>query len=452
MRRFLSASFVILFLPLHAAAVTGGEGVFPDIPLDHPFHDAIERLAGLGVIHGNPDGKFHGERTLNRAELLTMLYRALSLQPSPPEHACFRDIAPAAWYSAVVCDAVIRRFVNGYADGTFQPARNVSRAEAVKMILNAFGIPVPELTAESRAIVKFTDVSQGAWYTKYLYAGFTSGILPIVGQEGPRFSPDMPLRRDEAAAYIFNGLAARAHGPQSRSSAASAQSSDASQLAARATQVTSSSTSSPPQPPAIKNVSISFDDEGIFASKNPVVYRFTVGPAIVVGLTVRGAGDLSCRLLRIETEGYALEYYLGFEEKGSCSIRAALTSGVYQMEIDPPAVGDAFTITGEIIEGDGNDGFGEAKTLTVNAPRTGVLEIEDNADWFTFTVTQERELTLELSSTVNVSCIINPMKDVDIFGFAGPECNAPYLYPKGTYVVGVGHKRRVAEKYTIRLK
>ena len=50
---------------------------FPDVPENHWAYEAISRLAGNGIIEGYPDGEYHGERTMTRYEMATIIYNAL---------------------------------------------------------------------------------------------------------------------------------------------------------------------------------------------------------------------------------------------------------------------------------------------------------------------------------------------------------------------------------------
>ncbi|MBI5155697.1 S-layer homology domain-containing protein [Candidatus Peregrinibacteria bacterium] len=426
--------------------------VFPDVPDGHVYQGPIERLVGLKVINGNPDGRFNPERSVNRAEMLTMLYRALNRTPAAVSAKCFPDVMTGSWYELVVCDAAAHHFVDGYSDGTFRPQKEVNRVEALKMITNMFSMPVAELTAGDRTIVKFVDVSVSAWYTKYLYASFTNGILPIAGQGGPRFYPDAPLLRGEAAAYIDNALQVHLV----KQSSSEAQSSPAS-TAAVASAASSSATSVYVYEPVIKEVDFPFSDSGNFDGKRNITYRFALKAATVVDASVSlgdKSGSVTCRIFKLSDQGLSAEYYLGFQYKGACSMRVALSAGSYQMDVQPSIPGSAFNVFTKSVTSDGNDGFREAKVLIKGIPRSGIMTIDNYADWYTFTVAAQTLMTLELSMSARMDAIIYPMENVDLFGFTGPEINQSYNYPPGTYYVGVrrGDPEFGKETYSILLK
>lgn len=51
--------------------------MFPDVPENHWAYDAVKRLADSGLVHGYPDGMFHGDRTLTRYEFAQVVYNAI---------------------------------------------------------------------------------------------------------------------------------------------------------------------------------------------------------------------------------------------------------------------------------------------------------------------------------------------------------------------------------------
>jgi len=427
--------------------------VFPDVPDDHIYREAIEMLVGAEVINGNPDGNFYPNRAVNRAEMLKMLYKAKGKIPDPTSQGCFPDVESGGWYETFVCDAAANRYVQGYADGTFRPASLVNRVEAIKMIAEVFGIYIDEITEEDRDIVKFVDVSVAAWYTKYLYAAFSRGILPIEGQVGARFYPNWPLMRDEAAAYIFNALQVQLI--EERQEAEDLQESDDTDTP----QSDDDDTEQVEEPePNSLDVEFPFSTSGKFNGKKVFTYRFEVlraqTAAIKASLQSGQTGKISCRLYRLEEGGFSLRYYLGYQEGRKCYITAAVTPGSYQLELQPTIADSTFAITTEEILGDGNDGFSEADVIMVGLTKTSVLEPNDLQDWYRFTVGSERNMTLDYSNSAELTCIVYAMEDVDLYGFSGPQCGHSYLYPTGTYYVAIGRKTQKAatKTYTVQLR
>ncbi|MDH5373793.1 MAG: S-layer homology domain-containing protein, partial [Acidimicrobiia bacterium] len=107
----------------------------PTPALTHGFSDVIETwqqdavswLAGTGVTTGCDTGLFCPDRNLSRGEMAVFLWRYAG-QPAPTSSHPFPDIAEA-WQEDAVAWLAESGIASGFPDGTFQPARTVTRAE-----------------------------------------------------------------------------------------------------------------------------------------------------------------------------------------------------------------------------------------------------------------------------------------------------------------------------------
>lgn len=429
MRRLNAVSAAIL---LSQAFVLVAQAIsFPDVPFTHIYREQIEELADRGVIKGNPDGSFNPSKTVNRAEMLTFLYRATGKNPASPSKQCKSDVVRGAWYEAVVCDAIAKGYVSGYPDGTFKPGQDVNRVESLKMIMTVFGFGVTGASMEP--LNDLRDVDVNAWYAPYIATAYRRNILPIVGQDGTLFYPNNALKRGEAAAYIFGALGLELDDtlPSSSSSSTTTRSSHSSASSTAAV--------------APMNVDFPFGDNGRFVKKDARAYAFSLQRSVVGTFEVNVDSEndgVTCRLYKLSPEtSFAIEYYIGHRLENHCVIRAALGAGDYQFEVSPTEDNLLFDVFVNDTEGDGNDGFREAEKLLVGRPKVSFLDVEDHADWFWFNLsTDKRNMMVKLTNADNVRCIIYPMADVDIYGFAGPECNKAYDFPEGTYYIGIQHR------------
>ena len=433
--------------------------MFPDVSDNHIYRTEIENLAGVQVINGNPNGTFQPEEPVNRAAMLKMLYKASGRIPDLSNVDCFPDVLKGVWFEAFVCDAEANRFVQGYSDGTFRPQNNVTRAEAIKLTMLILDIEVPELTSINREVLKFVDISTAAWYTKYLSAAFTKGVLPIIGQGGARYYPDWPLLRGEAAAYIYNALNLKL--VEDRKDVEEEMQEEGQASSSNAIYQPEGTASSQQSSRALARqltTTFPFTDSQKFEDKASIAYQFSLTSATVmhahVALKQGQAGKISCRLYKLADDGFSEEYYLGYQEEQNCYLLTALTAGNYQLQLEPTTPNTEFTIVTKVSTGDGNDGFSQARGIERGNLRTEVLSGGDYEDWFKFTVTREDEMTLKIVSSSKLRCLVYPGSKVDLFGFSGPQCGETYLYPVGTYIVGIGHASPGAAKqtYTIQLK
>lgn len=446
---FASRSFSLLIL-LTLVIPFAASASFSDVLDDAPFAPHIAALADRGIVRGNPDGTFRPDATINRAELLTLLYRATERTPAESMAGCFKDIGRGSWYESIVCDASAQGFVSGYPDRTFRPQQSVNRIEALKMLHTVFGFDHPESMPPALG-ASFEDIDLSAWYAPYLASAYMRQVIPVSGQEGPMFQPGALLMRGEAAAYIAQALQLVL--PDQPSSASSSQSS--AQSSSSLSQTVENAVGAD-----VIDESFPFQDTGTFHGRTTHVIRFTITQASIgeVKTTVdsgMGKTGLTCRLFRMGgKDGFSNEYYFGYVVGNVCVIRIALQPADYQLEVRPMQENASYIIDGITVIGDGNDGFSEARSIGIGKNVSGIIEEDDIADWYTFTLNRPQTLRVELAEESGNSCIVYAMDDVDLFGFSTPQCNATFEYPRGTYVIGVQRRdaRSGALTYNIGLR
>ncbi|WP_167670185.1 NEAT domain-containing protein [Paenibacillus tianmuensis] len=107
---------------------------------DHWAKALIERAAALGIVNGYEDGTFRPDNETSRAEVATMVSRTLKLKGKQGE-LNFADLdSIPAWAKENLASIVSSGIISGYADGTFSGDRKVSRTEIAVMIVRALRI------------------------------------------------------------------------------------------------------------------------------------------------------------------------------------------------------------------------------------------------------------------------------------------------------------------------
>lgn len=127
---------------------------------------AITALYQAEVIKGNDDGTIRPYNPINRAEFAKIIITATEKEPIKSPFSNFLDIETSDWFSPYVEAAFRQNWLSGYPDGTFRPGQNINRAEAAKILANAFLIDIPDTTDET------------AWYKPYFYALDQKNLLP----------------------------------------------------------------------------------------------------------------------------------------------------------------------------------------------------------------------------------------------------------------------------------
>lgn len=150
----------------------------------------------LGIVQGDESGNFKPDADVSRAEWIVMLQRLLKAS-TPKSLPDFTDKAAIpAWANDAIATAVAQGIVNGYADGSFQPAKSISRAEIAAMLVRAMKWPTG-----NNAHVSYADAGTiPEWAKPYVQAASKHGIMN--GLDGNRFGPDEPATRAQAAVLL----------------------------------------------------------------------------------------------------------------------------------------------------------------------------------------------------------------------------------------------------------
>jgi hypothetical protein len=101
---------------------------------------AVERLSGLGVIEGYPDGSFRPQAPVSRAELAKIICVYAGQDELKSVEAVFKDVPASAWYYGWVNRAAAGGWVKGYPDGSYLPQESVTQQEAAAMLLRALDV------------------------------------------------------------------------------------------------------------------------------------------------------------------------------------------------------------------------------------------------------------------------------------------------------------------------
>jgi len=100
---------------------------YGDVPTTHPFYREIAIATKNGLASGFPDGTFHPDAPLSRAETAAFLTRAYLLVEGK-QPANWSD-TEKHWAAAPILIMSSNGLVGGYADGSYRPNRTVTRAE-----------------------------------------------------------------------------------------------------------------------------------------------------------------------------------------------------------------------------------------------------------------------------------------------------------------------------------
>lgn len=191
--------------------------------LDHDYRDGFSsELADLGwsdtpnlvlqleksgVLNGRDKARFEPQSNISRAEFLKIILRAhcYEYRREDTERPVFADLVPWSWESQVAQLGHKLGIIDGdlLDDGAkkiFRPQDPISRAEAIKMLMNIAFLRTDRLPETS-----FYDVPASEWFKTYVSR---AEYLDIVNPEATAYfyKPDAPMTRDGMVLWLTKTL------------------------------------------------------------------------------------------------------------------------------------------------------------------------------------------------------------------------------------------------------
>lgn len=153
--------------------------------------------------------------TFNNATLITRSKKAITMAlatavlatgliaPSNVSAApqTFKDVSNKHWAYNSVEQVAQKKLVAGYADGTFKPSGQVTRAELAAFLSRAFD-------GNGRTPEPFVDVASTHWAVDAINEGIALGFIKPNEYPNKKFEPNKAMTRAEIARWLSNGLVA----------------------------------------------------------------------------------------------------------------------------------------------------------------------------------------------------------------------------------------------------
>jgi hypothetical protein len=164
----------------------------------------IQVVAAKGAIEGVGEGKFAPKSNVTRAEFAKMLIRALNLENNSAAVQSFNDVSSSAWYAPYVAVAAEKGIITGRSADKFDPNATITRAEMATMISRAVKSIHPAATTNVTAISQFSDAAKISASLRDGVA-FAADHNLVIGNAG-KFNPNDTATRAEAAVIIYRTI------------------------------------------------------------------------------------------------------------------------------------------------------------------------------------------------------------------------------------------------------
>ncbi|WP_141336859.1 S-layer homology domain-containing protein, partial [Brevibacillus formosus] len=132
-RQVTRAEMAMILVNTGMVKTTSASGMFMDVADQHWAADAIRRANEAGLMNGYANGTFNPGGGITRAEMATIVYKHLGLNGDGMPNN-FYDVPADHWATQIIAAVSKEGYMAGYPDGTFHPQNTLTRAETVTII------------------------------------------------------------------------------------------------------------------------------------------------------------------------------------------------------------------------------------------------------------------------------------------------------------------------------
>jgi len=196
-------NFTVMAIQTAGSETSPPKQVFTDLAASHWAAEAIRTLQQRDLISGYPDGSFQPDKSISRAEVISILNKVLQLPDADASPSAFNDVTPRDWFYGAVKNAVAASVVKGYGS-SFKPNEPVSRQELAVMLVNALGKTAEARTWQTAHSSFSDDASIPEWSRGFIQLAVQKGLLK--GYPDNSFHPQGSATRAETCMMIRNFL------------------------------------------------------------------------------------------------------------------------------------------------------------------------------------------------------------------------------------------------------
>jgi len=180
------------------ANITDSQKVFNDLAGYEWAEEAINSLYADGIVNGVAEGRFEPERNITREEFVKLLCEVFDFGTANSA-VTFRDVNESDWFAPYISRAVELGIIKGISDDEFGSGALISREDMAVIMHRALAVAGKTIPGEGMDFVDGYTVSEYAKESVSALAG--AGIINGIGDG--IFSPKSYATRAQAAVIIF---------------------------------------------------------------------------------------------------------------------------------------------------------------------------------------------------------------------------------------------------------
>lgn len=171
----------------------------------HWAKDDVNDMASRLIIDGIGNGSFEPERDITRAEFATIVVKALGVMKPGTGKDAFNDVTKDAWYYDAVSIASEYGIISGYGNGQFGATDKITREQAMTMVARAMkitGLKVEFQAGEVEHLLKEFSDSEQA--AEWAKESMAACVKAgtVSGKGGKTIAPKDEITRAEVAVIV----------------------------------------------------------------------------------------------------------------------------------------------------------------------------------------------------------------------------------------------------------
>ncbi|WP_414526517.1 S-layer homology domain-containing protein [Nodularia chucula] len=175
---------------------------FTDIT-GHWAEPFIRGLASMNLTNGFADGSYQPNKPMTRAEYAALV--AVAFNPAPQRPPLnFTDVSPNFWAYPALQIATRGGFLSGFEDRTFRPNQNVQKLQVILSLVNGLNLP----TADHNPVLTYTDSQTIPNYARQAVVTATQQRIVVNYPDPKQLAPTREATRGEVAAMVYQALVA----------------------------------------------------------------------------------------------------------------------------------------------------------------------------------------------------------------------------------------------------
>jgi flagellar hook assembly protein FlgD len=183
----------------------GNDSNFYDVSKNNKYYDAIMWAKNMGIFEGYYGNYFMPNEPISRAEALKVILEVMDVDIAKykNENFCFDDVCDSSeWYMSYLKTGLALGIVKGYPDDTFKPNQSVNRIEALVMLLRT-GEVVDDLVISTKNCGKpYYDTPNDATTKWYINYVWTAKNYELTDSSS-YFRPEDAMTRGEMADMLY---------------------------------------------------------------------------------------------------------------------------------------------------------------------------------------------------------------------------------------------------------